>query len=253
MRNNRQYISTLTKSIISGSALLLGAATAQAGPGGSVTFSPLSAESIPVLGSTMLLLLALLLAFIAFVSFRKRENGVVPVITGALALASLVSAGGGVNLLHKAYAGDVMGLVISSPAGETKVINGGAYNSYFNDSGVALKIGPVILPPGDCPSGALGLMGACVDGSNLADGDQCEIDCRIAVSDSRLKADIVQVGITNSGLPWYQFRYTNGATVYEGVMAQDVLTHTPAAVHFMSNGYMAVDYAMLGLSMQAVN
>ncbi len=253
MKKIRLQLSVFTQSIVSGSALLLGAGVAQAGPGGSITFSPLSAEAVPVLGSSMLLLLALLLAFIAFVSFRKRQNGVVPVIAGALALASLASAGGGVNLLHKAYAGNVGGMVISSPAGETKVINGGTFNSYFNDSGVPLKIGPVTLPPGDCPSEALGFSGACVDGSNLADGEQCEVDCRVLASDSRLKADIVQIGTTESGLPWYQFRYINGATVYEGVMAQDVLTHTPAAVHFMSNGYMAVDYAMLGLSMRAAN
>jgi hypothetical protein len=257
VRKIQQRLLILIQSILTGSVLLLGAAIAQAGPpgSGSITFGPLSAAAVavPILGSTMLILLALLLAFTAFISFRKRQNGVIPVIAGALALASLASAGGGVSLMHNAHAGGFVG--ISDAAGETQVINGNALNIYLNESGVPLSIGPVTLPPlGSCPPNALELLDACVDGSQLADGARCDVDCRdLRISDVRLKADIAQIGITESGLPWYRFRYINGETVYNGVMAQDVLKHTPAAVRTMTNGYMAVDYAMLGLSMRALN
>jgi hypothetical protein len=259
VRKIQQRLLILIQSILTGSVLLLGAAIAQAGvPGsGSITFGPLptAAVAVPILGSTMLILLALLLAFTAFISFRKRQNGVIPVIAGALALASLASAGGGVSLMHNAYAGAFVGIEISDPAGETQVINGNDLNIYMNESGVGLSIGPVTLPPlGSCPPNALELLDACVDGSQLADGAECNVDCRLfESSDVRLKADIAQIGITQSGLPWYRFRYINGETVYNGVMAQDVLKHTPAAVRTMTNGYMAVDYAMLGLSMRALN
>ncbi|WP_457648804.1 tail fiber domain-containing protein [Profundibacter sp.] len=71
-------------------------------------------------------------------------------------------------------------------------------------------------------------------------------------SDSRLKTDIVQVGTAANGLPLYQFRYKALPTVFQGVMAQDVLTHTPEAVVTMPGGYYAVKYDMLGLEMTIV-
>ena len=93
MKNIRQQLSILT-----GSTLLFGASTASAGGGtGTITFSPaaVSATAVPMLGSTLLILLSLLLVFIAFVAFRKRQNGTASVIAGALVLAALASAGGG--------------------------------------------------------------------------------------------------------------------------------------------------------------
>jgi len=73
------------------------------------------------------------------------------------------------------------------------------------------------------------------------------------VSDSRLKTDIMQVGTAANGLPLYHFRYKGLPTVYQGVMAQDVLTHTPEAVVTMPGGYYAVKYDMLGLEMTVVH
>ncbi len=72
------------------------------------------------------------------------------------------------------------------------------------------------------------------------------------VSDARLKTDITQVGITHMGLPLYQFRYIGGDAVFEGVMAQDVAKVMPQAVVPFKFGYMAVDYAQLGLEMRQV-
>ena len=72
-------------------------------------------------------------------------------------------------------------------------------------------------------------------------------------SDERLKTDIDRVGTAANGLPLYHFRYKGHPQVFEGVMAQDVLAHTPDAVQTMPGGYLAVDYGMLGLSMTRVD
>lgn len=74
----------------------------------------------------------------------------------------------------------------------------------------------------------------------------------IAPSDERLKTDIKPVGTAHNGLPLYEYRYVGGQTVYRGVMAQDVLSHTPEAVVMLPGGYMGVNYGMLGLSMTTV-
>lgn len=75
----------------------------------------------------------------------------------------------------------------------------------------------------------------------------------IPASDARLKTDIVQVGHTAFDLPLYQFRYIGGTQTFEGVMAQDVAAVMPGAVGSFGYGYMAVDYAALGLEMRAVD
>ena len=71
-------------------------------------------------------------------------------------------------------------------------------------------------------------------------------------SDRRLKTDIRRVGTTRLGLPLYQFRYRDLPQVYEGVMAQDVAVMHPGAIKPLPQGYMAVDYAKLGLEMRRV-
>ena len=74
-----------------------------------------------------------------------------------------------------------------------------------------------------------------------------------AGSDARLKTDITRVGATPGGLPLYQFRYIGQSTVYEGVMAQDVLSFRPDAVVTGAFGYMLVDYDKLGLTMRVID
>jgi len=76
---------------------------------------------------------------------------------------------------------------------------------------------------------------------------------QLVPSDSRLKTDITQVGTAANGLPLYHFRYKGLPTVYQGVMAQDVLKHTPDAVATIPGGYYAVNYGMLGLEMTIVH
>ncbi|TYB81374.1 tail fiber domain-containing protein [Maritimibacter fusiformis] len=71
-------------------------------------------------------------------------------------------------------------------------------------------------------------------------------------SDARLKTDVTRVGTADNGLPLYHFRYLGQSQVWEGVMAQDVLAHTPQAVSELG-GYYMVDYGKLGLEMRAVD
>jgi hypothetical protein len=68
-------------------------------------------------------------------------------------------------------------------------------------------------------------------------------------SDARLKTDIKATGRSVSGVPVYRFRYKGHEQVFEGVMAQDVMKKHPAAVKKMSNGYLAVNYDMIGAKM----
>jgi uncharacterized caspase-like protein len=66
-------------------------------------------------------------------------------------------------------------------------------------------------------------------------------------SDMRLKQDITALGQTHGGLPLYRYRYIGDDTFYVGVMAQEVTARVPAAVSQADDGYLQVDYDMLGL------
>jgi hypothetical protein len=65
-------------------------------------------------------------------------------------------------------------------------------------------------------------------------------------SDKRLKTDVVRVGQLNNGLPLYRFRYVWSSDIYVGVLAQEVLPVVPYAVIVGEDGFMRVNYAMLG-------
>lgn len=52
---------------------------------------------------------------------------------------------------------------------------------------------------------------------------------------------------TDSGLRLYRYRYIGDATLYVGVMAQEVVDAVPAAVSQAHNGYLEVDYGLLDL------
>lgn len=75
----------------------------------------------------------------------------------------------------------------------------------------------------------------------------------ILVSDRRMKRSIKEVGMSEIGLPLYEFKYILGTKTHVGVMAQDVLEHTPEAVVRSPLGYYKVNYGMLGLEMQTVS
>jgi len=73
----------------------------------------------------------------------------------------------------------------------------------------------------------------------------------VAISDRRLKRDIVPIATLESGIRFYGFRYLWDETPRVGVMAQDLLANeaTRDAVVATESGYYGVDYAKLGLRM----
>jgi hypothetical protein len=76
-----------------------------------------------------------------------------------------------------------------------------------------------------------------------------------AFSDRRLKQNIELVGRDErTMLPLYEFEYINGSgRRFLGVMAQDVLETHPDMVFTMPDGFMAVNYAGLGIEMMEVD
>jgi hypothetical protein len=78
-------------------------------------------------------------------------------------------------------------------------------------------------------------------------------DEEVLPSDIRLKTDITPVGTAANGLTLYQYRYKGLPTVYQGVMAQDVLAHFPDAAVELPFGYLGVNYSKLGLKMSIVH
>lgn len=72
-------------------------------------------------------------------------------------------------------------------------------------------------------------------------------------SDMRVKRDVARVGTAENGLPIYNFKYLWSNKTYQGVMAQDVLAHTPEAVVHGPLGLLSVKYDVLGLEMKQVH
>lgn len=70
-------------------------------------------------------------------------------------------------------------------------------------------------------------------------------------SDIRLKENIVPVG-EDKGYPIYEWNYIGAPDRFRGVMAQDVLEITPEAVVMEDDGFYAVYYDRIGLTMEAL-
>jgi Chaperone of endosialidase len=66
-------------------------------------------------------------------------------------------------------------------------------------------------------------------------------------SDIQLKHDIRLLGHLKNGLGYYRFSYNGSDKVYVGVMAQEVQSVRPEAVIRGHDGYLWVNYDMLGL------
>jgi hypothetical protein len=67
------------------------------------------------------------------------------------------------------------------------------------------------------------------------------------ISDQRLKTGIIRVGTHLFGFGLYRFRYLWSDTEHLGVLAQEVLEVMPRAVIRGDDGYLRVNYGMLGL------
>lgn len=65
----------------------------------------------------------------------------------------------------------------------------------------------------------------------------------IMASDRRLKTAIREIGRLANGIATYAFKYIGSSVQQFGVMAQDVLSVVPDAVHTDSSGYLSVDYS----------
>ena len=68
-------------------------------------------------------------------------------------------------------------------------------------------------------------------------------------SDRRLKTGVARVATLPSGLGLYRYRYIWSDIEYVGVMAQEVRDVMPGAVVTGPDGFLRVDYQMLGLEM----
>jgi hypothetical protein len=71
----------------------------------------------------------------------------------------------------------------------------------------------------------------------------------LILSDRRLKTGVARVATLPSGLGLYRYRYIWSDIEYVGVMAQEVRDVTPEAVVAGTDGFLRVDYQMLGLEM----
>jgi hypothetical protein len=98
----------------------------------------------------------------------------------------------------------------------------------------------------------LGVLAALLIAAAVSEDDD-EAGAATAASDMRLKQDITRIGTAANGLPIYSYRYIGHDQLFSGVMAQDVLQHTPEAVITFPGGLMAVNYDMLGLKMEHIN
>ncbi len=65
----------------------------------------------------------------------------------------------------------------------------------------------------------------------------------LAMSDERLKTDIHKIGVLDSGLPLYRYRFKGSPLPQIGVLAQEVEKVAPAAVVTGPDGYKRVNYA----------
>jgi hypothetical protein len=72
-------------------------------------------------------------------------------------------------------------------------------------------------------------------------------------SDMRLKRDIVLVGRLDNGLGLYRYRYLWSDAEYVGVMAQEVALIRPKAVVHGIDGYLRVNYGMLGVPFRTLS
>lgn len=221
---------------------------------GSITFAPVEPAAIPTMGGIGLVLLAVIVGFLAIQALRNRQAGQHLTSIMALGLCALISAAAGVNLISESRA-LIPDKEITNPEGQTLPIEFGNPNVYRNKSGVAMQV-VEIVEPSECGAIAMELdQQLCETGLIIEDTETCRYPCALVVlpSDQRLKTDIVKTGMAANGLALYQFRYIGDSVLYQGVMAQDVLEHTPSAVAYTADGYMAVDYQALGLEMTRVD
>lgn len=164
---------------MSGVALALCSTKALAGPGGAIVFGA-NASAIPTIPGTMLVVLGLILAFIAFKVFANKSSGNTAFLVTALSSGAILSMAGGAKLIENADAGTV---ILPPPILSTFIIpntnmdiNPGV-NIYRNNTGTPQKVLSITLP-GTCPSPTAGGMEPlCTVGQTIAPLNSCSISC----------------------------------------------------------------------------
>ena len=145
---------------------------------------------------------------------------------GALALAALLYAAGGVMLPGSGWAGYCGG------AGDQADEGGGCIHPQISAGDTDTEDGGTVSSDDD------GTVSEPTEGA-------------VYSSDRRLKRDIRLLTTLDSGIRLYAFRYLWSDTDYVGVMAQDLLEDAryADAARMTASGYYVVDYARLGLRM----
>lgn len=241
--------------------------TLQYGPANDGGLTAISPTAVPTLGGTGLVLLSALFLTLFWRMHRRGDVQHTRIMAVALTSGALASGIGGVKLVSDAIAqtGDFWDM--TNPAGGT--LNVGTQPGILGCVRNTTDINMVVLAmEGTLFGTPVSIDTGCeMDGSPAPhDNPGCEVGmvlpptkvCGVYTgnagnaSDIRLKTDITVVGAHENGLPLYEFRYIEGTTRYRGVMAQDVMNHTPEAVLVMPNGYLAVDYELIGMEMSEV-
>jgi hypothetical protein len=110
----------------------------------------------------------------------------------------------------------------------TKLVSGGAFVApivaSFAMQGIAIRPADAQTPGSSAPNGTGG-------------------------SDVRLKRDVVRIGEHPLGFGIYGFKYLWRNDEYVGVLAHEVAERMPAAVVEGPGGFLAVDYAAIGMQM----
>ena len=105
---------------------------------------------------------------------------------------------------------------------------------------------PVMLPPSNRLGGALQLIST---GVGIASG--ISTISTQGFSDTKLKENIEEVGVSPNGHKIYEFNYKGFKERWRGAMAQDVVKKNPLAVD-IRDGYLTVDYSKIDVNMELV-
>ena len=174
---------------------------------------------------------------------RMLKRGVADMLAGYPGMASAQTGAGvnyataGVGLTNASMAGQMQGTTAaSSIAGQ---MGGNATSMFGAQSQREAQARSAQAQERAGYASALGMLGGAAIGK---------------WSDRRLKTDIRAVGSDErTGLTIYEFRYrSEPERLWRGVMADEVQAVMPGAVHSDRNGFLSVNYALLGIPFEEV-
>jgi IPTL-CTERM motif len=125
-------------------------------PGGVIVYGP-GSTSVPTLGGSALIVLAILLAVIAFRVMRTQRHKGVNLVVALTAITALASGVGGINLMSDAWA--ITGNFVNMGAeGGGSVQLAPGYNQVTNTTGIPQKVLDIQFSPGcgtSAPNGGI--------------------------------------------------------------------------------------------------